>query len=586
MFCKKCGNKIEEDDAVCSKCGTAVKALNQSSSGDTANTSVPQTPSSVRNPKAKKPQKKFLAFLGTGIVILAAAIALICYFNSAPYLYAAAVSYFDEGDYSRAEETFSRLGDYQDSTSLLAESKYQHAQECLESGDFDQALALLKEYEEYPDYKITRENEIIQCKEKIADAYRNQERYEDAVELYQALGRTWETAEIYAATENYTQALEITRDYSLSDSSEKETRNSWCRTQSIIYIEKGNYEDAWKCLKQYDKKSYDNELCQYAYQIACVFIDSKKYEEVLNIAEKIKHYMGNEAKLLESSCYEAQGIDYAQKGDYETAWKYFGMCEITDAGRPYLYTTGQFYMDQGSYSTAYTIWTALGNYQDSAEMMLKTRYEWAKSASAQGDYELAVQILQELGSYEDSGEIIKKTHYECAKAAYKQGDYYLAMSILEILSFGLGNYEDSAELLAEVEEKLYQKSLEEDKKTRRGVLEGTWKTEDGNLRIEVERSMSFKMPIQRSSVTTIVGTLYGANIKCGLKENIFDGASASSVEYGDILDKTYYWDKWDYNAKTLYLNASGGGWKTYSCTISDSTMTLTIDGKTFKLTRQ
>ena len=98
--------------------------------------------------------------------------------------------------------------------------------------------------------------------------------------------------------------------------------------------------------------------------------------------------------------------------------------------------------------------------------------------------------------------------------------------------------------------------------------------------------LRFKMPIERSSVTTIAGTFYGDNIKCGLRSNIFDGANSSSVEYGDILNKTYYWDMWDYSAETLYLNAGRGGWYTYSCTISGSTMTLKMDGQTFKLTKQ
>ena len=603
MFCSKCGNEIGEDEAVCPKCGAAVKTPNQ---------------------KVKKSRKKFFVFLGVGIVFLIAAIALICYFHSAPYLYATAVSYFDEGDYVRAEEIFLRTGDYQDSASLLAESKYLHAQECLQSGDYDQALALLREYETSPDYKVTRESQIISYKEKIADAYRGQERYEDAVELYQVLGRTWETAEMYAAMENYIQALAITQDYSFGNSAEKETRKSWCRTQAIIYIKEENYEEAWKCLQQYDERLYDGELCEYAYQLACAFVDSKKYEEVLLLTEKIKNHKDNEAKLLESTCYETQGIDCAQKGDYESAWEYFAKCEITDAGRPYLYTTGQFYMEQDAYPDAYAIWTALGDYEDSAEMMLRTRYKWAKAASAQGnyklavqflqelgnyedseeliretyhewakatsaqgDYELAVQILQELGNYEDSEELIRETYHEWAKAASAQGDYELAIQILQ----GLGDYEDSAELLAEAEEKLYQKTVEEEKKARRGVLSGTWKTEDDNLRIEVGNAegrmiLRFKMPIERSSVTTIAGTFYGDNIKCGLRSNIFDGANSSSVEYGDILNKTYYWDMWDYSAETLYLNAGRGGWYTYSCTISGSIMTLKMDGQTFKLTKQ
>lgn len=607
MFCNKCGNEIGEGDAVCPKCGAAVKTPEQ---------------------EAKKPRTKMFVFLGVGIVIVIAAVALICYINSAPYLYKTAVSCFNEGDYVRAEEIFSRIGDYQDSAGFSAECKYRRAQECLENGDYDQALALLNEYEASPDYETTRESYIALCKEKIADAYRSQERYEDAVALYQVLGMTWETAEMYAAMENYVQALAITQDYSFGDGSEKEVRKSWYRAQAIIYIQEAGYEDAWKCLQQYDG-GYDGEMCSYAYQLACAFADDKKYEEVLYIAEKIKKYMRDEAKRLESTCYEAQGIECAQKEDYETAWEYFAKCGITDAGCPYLYATGRYYMEKGAYSDAYTIWQTLGDYEDSAEMALKTRYEWAKDVLVKGDYGQAVKILQELGNYEDSQELIKETYqawakaasvkgdyalivsilqkfqgcednvemvkkayYECAETAYQKGNYELAISVLETLSAKLGDYEGSAELAAKAEEKIYQKSVEEESKARRGILAGTWKTDNGNLRIEAAGAdgrllLRFKMAIERKSVTTRGGTFYDDIIKCGLDEDIFKGANSSYTLSGNplTLTKEYFWDNWDYKNETLYLHASGGGWKTYSCTISGSSMTLKMGGKTFKLTK-
>lgn len=600
MFCEKCGNEIRKGETVCSKCGAAVSAP----------------------PQGGRSKKKFIIVAAMAVVLFVAA-AAVCYLNSDPYLYASAVSCFNEGDYERAEKLFSRLEDYEDSGNLLVKCQYQHALECGDSGDYDRSLELIRACEASPYMQALSENDMVLCKERVAGAYRDSGRYEEAAGLYQELGKIWETAEVYAAMGNYAQAIELTENYEC-DGRQRETRGLWHRSQAVLCTAEGNYEDAWNYLKEY-KGDYDEELRQCAYQTARSFLDNGKYEEVVAIAGMLKNDM-EEAGLLLNECYEAWGIACAGEEDYAAAWECFRKCEVTEAGCPSLYATGQYYMNQGLYSDAHAIWDALGDYQDSAQQRaeccrrqgeeleqageyssaiamyeecgdagLVTRciYNWAASAYAQGDYELAIEKYTELGDYEDSVQMIKTCRYQQAQRAYSTGEYDLAIQIYT----ELGDYEDSAEKILQVQEAKQKAEIENEKKARRGALDGTWKTDNGNLHIEANgsngSSLVFYLPIQYSSVTTRYGTSTDYSEICGINESNFEGADLKERQYyygysgtDMALHRVYYWDHWDYMDGKLYLRRPTGGWWIYDCTVSGNTMTLNMQERNFTLKKQ
>lgn len=98
--------------------------------------------------------------------------------------------------------------------------------------------------------------------------------------------------------------------------------------------------------------------------------------------------------------------------------------------------------------------------------------------------------------------------------------------------------------------------------------------------------MSFNMPAKTSSVTTSAGTFYGTTMDCKLSDKTFAGANQQVMHYGDVVFRGYSWDSWDYENGILYLRSQAGGWSTFTCTLSGNTMTLVMEERTFKLTRQ
>ena len=72
-------------------------------------------------------------------------------------------------------------------------------------------------------------------------------------------------------------------------------------------------------------------------------------------------------------------------------------------------------------------------------------YEKAKSLFENGQYVEAEPLLEELGDYEDSADMLLKCRYELAKASYEAGDYEAAVTAFEVLQ----GYEDAPARLAE-----------------------------------------------------------------------------------------------------------------------------------------
>ena len=101
--------------------------------------------------------------------------------------------------------------------------------------------------------------------------------------------------------------------------------------------------------------------------------------------------------------------------------------------------------EEGQYLEAADQFAALGDYEDSQEMVKACRYEGAKVLLSEGSYDEAKNLFAELGSYEKSADYVLECDYGKACALFESGDYETALPIFE----SLGTYNDSA---AKVEE--------------------------------------------------------------------------------------------------------------------------------------
>ena len=128
-------------------------------------------------------------------------------------------------------------------------------------------------------------------------------------------------------------------------------------------------------------------------------------------------------------------------------------CNSTD------YKEAKALFASGNYEEALPMFEALGDYEDSAELVKSCKYNMACNLMLEESYLQAMEMFTLLGDYEDSAEMAKSCNYKEATALMAQGEYADAAEMFE----ALGDYEDSAEKMKDC----HYKEIDE-------LLQGTW----------------------------------------------------------------------------------------------------------------
>lgn len=97
--------------------------------------------------------------------------------------------------------------------------------------------------------------------------------------------------------------------------------------------------------------------------------------------------------------------------------------------------------DDGKYEEAIVLFLELGDYENSAEMVIGCNYGIALNYYNSGDYETAMNLFTTLGEYEDSAEKVLDCQYHIAVNTYDSKDYIAALRLFT----ALGDYADAAE---------------------------------------------------------------------------------------------------------------------------------------------
>jgi hypothetical protein len=93
---------------------------------------------------------------------------------------------------------------------------------------------------------------------------------------------------------------------------------------------------------------------------------------------------------------------------------------------------------------AVSVYQALADYKDSADLALKAMYKLGQTQLAAEEYDAAADTFQTLGSYADSAAMLRETQYRQADKMLQNGSYVAA----RILFSDLGDYQDAAQKVA------------------------------------------------------------------------------------------------------------------------------------------
>ena len=84
---------------------------------------------------------------------------------------------------------------------------------------------------------------------------------------------------------------------------------------------------------------------------------------------------------------------------------------LTGCGESGNYTKAMSMYENGQYTEAADKFSALGDYEDSQNMVKACNYEAAKVLFNDGSYEEAKQAFSELGDYEDSAQFVAAANF-------------------------------------------------------------------------------------------------------------------------------------------------------------------------------
>lgn len=292
MYCKHCGNYLEDHARFCTQCGNAVEGRGgkkKTSASGGIKKAMRNAVSAVSGVWRKHGRLSILAVVGILLLILLIPIA-----GKRGRVYKQALEYLDSGDYEQAAELFQKLEDYKDSDVQYKEARYLLAEELLDAGDYDESAEIFSSLGEYQD----------------AEKRYNRVRYQQAKKL----GEKGKESEALAICEEL-----LSRDYQKSDVQ--------FLKGSLLLAQGEKYQDALSLFEKLAVDGYDGAeemIDKTCYEWAKDLIRKDQKLEALEKFDLILDYADAEdcqEDLAEELFAEAK--EYYRAGRYEKAQEYF-----------------------------------------------------------------------------------------------------------------------------------------------------------------------------------------------------------------------------------------------------------------------
>lgn len=229
------------------------------------------------------------------------------------------------------------------------------------------------------------------------------------------------------------------------------------------------------------KRNYETE-CNDIYYRACKSMhhdnDINCLENAISLFEKISHYKDSHLKIKE--CQEKinslkEKIEKEEQIKAEKIKKnkilaaiiiptisvVLIVCIVLATTIPsiYAYNNALDLINKEEYTTAISILETLGDYKNSKELILETKFSYANKLCEEKNYLAAIRIFEELKGYKNSDEFILEVHYLYAFNLYEGKMYTEAKEEFKKVI----NYKDSEKYITlcteQLNEEKYQKAL-------------------------------------------------------------------------------------------------------------------------------
>lgn len=304
-----------------------------------------------------KRRTAWITALAAALLIAGAAVLLSFKVFTPMSRYSDAVTLMNSGEYDRAYEEFTLLGDYRDSPDRAGESLYRKAVSLKDGGKPAEAAEIFSSIPEYRD-SADRILDCMQDRYDAAKALLNSGDYESAGQEFLLLGDFGDAREMVSESEYRTAAT---------------------------HFNDGEYEKA-----------------------LLMFDELKNYRDSSSRAREAKY---NYAKdLFGQKDYDKAFRLFGELGAYS---------DSADMALRSRYRIAAALLDNADYDGSYAIFEELGDYGDAGDMARESLYRKALSLYGDGNYDASNELFIALDGYKDSGELIH-THVYTETAVTKE----------------------------------------------------------------------------------------------------------------------------------------------------------------------
>ena len=294
-----------------------------------------------------------------------------------------------EGNYEKAAEQFGLLNGVSDSAEREQECRYQVALQLLSSGEAEKAEAILQEMADYSDAA----SQLEECRYVRAEQAYEAEKYAEALELYESVPEHSGSAERISSCraqlgrESYEKGEYDAAIALLSDAGDEES----LEVLALCHTAKGNHlmqqGSTNAAVSEYAQALSDPEAVEMLCSIGKDFITISDYEdavETLWIAndESARQQLAALAEKLKTAKPTLAFAALSAAEDYEGASALLSSVTLEDLaaldfrnlteeniGTYLRYSYGRVLQRAGQDTDAYSVFEALGDYRDSAEIL-------------------------------------------------------------------------------------------------------------------------------------------------------------------------------------------------------------------------
>lgn len=333
--------------------------------------------------KREKRNKK-IAIITSSAIFIAIVLVILWITTLSPFIrYDHAQKSFERGDYDRAITLFAELEEYKEAPQKLLESKYAKAEKKLVNKEYDAAIELFEELKEYKDSA----EQIPEAKYlKAGDLWKAGD-YVQASQLYLVLGGYKDCAKLYPA---------VILDYSKS------------------LVENSDLEEAMIQLKKLNKQEEFADRVDSLYvTVMDMYYKDGQFLNAINAYKYTKNY-DTKSELFKELRYKYATILF-EEGDYKEARSNYNYAadylDSKDKAKECSYQLALENIEKKWYTQAVSDLDILGDYKDSKERLKEAKYQYVKANKSRTDTKTHTYLKDlKAAKYKDSADIFKELY--------------------------------------------------------------------------------------------------------------------------------------------------------------------------------